>query len=100
MTPCWMSRLALMLAIVAGATANSAQAEGWLFRRSYYSHNDSPGFNGGEVPVARSAYREAVAGGRGRFSIRGGYRYNSIVIPNGNGFDRTVIRENWVDLDN
>ena len=91
------------LAIVCGLAAllapQPALAEGWMFGKSYYSHANSPGFQDGEIPSPRSAYRQAFVGAHPRFAIRGGWRMNSIVISNGYSVDRTIIREDWFDAD-
>ena len=74
-----------------------AQADNWMFRPSYYSHAPLPGQP--TVPVnQRSAYRQPFAGNHPHAAIRGGFRYNSMVLSNSQSVDRTVIRENWFDL--
>ena len=79
------------------AVGNTGQASDWMFRRSYYSHAPEPSDVG--YPESRSARRQPFAGAHPRSAIRGGYRYNNVVIQSGNSFDRTVIRENWFDAE-
>lgn len=71
-------------------------ASDWMFRRSYFSHAAVPG-QAGAQPNSRSAYRQPFVGAHPRFAIRGGYRFNNVVIQSGNNVDRTIIRENWFD---
>ena len=79
-------------------SASTASAADWMFGQSYYSHANSPGYVTGNAPRSRSAYRPAYLGGHQRFAIRGGIRMNTIVIWNGDSVDRTIIRENWNDV--
>jgi len=98
-----LSRILLVVVVISGfcfTSSSSAQAGDWAFRRSYYSHHDSPGYTGGEVPEQRSAYRPAYLANHPRFAIRSGYRYNSMVLQNGLGTDRTTTYESWFDADN
>lgn len=91
--PRWMTVAALAL-LAFPAVCDAGE---WMFRRSYYSHDDSPGYVCGPVPEPRSAYRPALVGAHPRFAIRGGYRINSMILWNGNSSDRVYFRENWVD---
>jgi hypothetical protein len=86
--------LAVLAALMGPAVGHAGD---WMFRRSYYSHDDSPGYAGGSIPEPRSAYRPALVGAHPRMAIRGGYRINNIVILNGNSSDRVYYRENWFD---
>lgn len=87
----WLGMLALM--------TSSADATDWMYERSWYSHLDSPGYVSGIAPRSRSAYRVPVISGQPSYAIRGGYRYNNIILFNGQSTDRTLIRENWADVD-
>jgi hypothetical protein len=90
----------LLLSAAAMATigVSTARAENWMFRRSYYSHGEAP-FLGGEMSQNRTIYREPWVGAHPRFAIRGGWRFNTFTLQNGNGsVDRTYFRENWYDL--
>ena len=86
------------LLVLAGLASECqvAQADDWMFRRSYYSHAATPTDAGS--PRSRSAYREPFAGNHPRFAIRGGWRMNNIILNNGSSSDRTFIRENWFDM--
>lgn len=76
---------------------NTLHASDWMFRRSYFSHAAVPGQSAAGLPSSRSAYRQPFVGAHPRFAIRGGYRFNNIVIQSGATSDRTIIRENWFD---
>jgi len=79
------------------AAAAPAEAGNWVFRRSYYSHAAGPGDLDDSAP-SRSAYREPWVGAHPRFAIRGGWRFNSYILHNGQSTDRTFFRENWYDV--
>jgi hypothetical protein len=89
---------ALFAAVMMLGPSTLQASEGWTFRRSYYSHADSPGFTGGDVYRPRGAYRDAYTTHGPRFVIRGGLRFNSINLSIGNNNDRTIIRENYFDI--
>jgi len=91
-------RVAIVAFVLLGILP-AVQADGWMFRRSYDSHDVPP-----EVadsfprPESRSAYRPArVSYGPG-FAIRGGYRINRIFMRSGQSTDLTVIRQDWFDI--
>jgi hypothetical protein len=82
-----------------GASVDSAQAEGWMFRRSYFSHvATGPEASPEAVPESRSAYRRAWAGTSPGFAARGAYRYNTVFLRSGNSVDVTVQREDWFEV--
>lgn len=90
--------IALLLAVTfAVASASTANADSWMFHRSYYTHAPEHGGTSGPVST-RSGYREAFAGDHPRGAIRGGYRWNTIRMGSGSSMDNTVIRENFFDL--
>ena len=77
--------------------ASSAQASGWMFRRSYYSHKVPAELEASYPrPISRSAYRRPYIRSTG-YAVRGGYRYNRIFLRSGNSTDLTVIREDWFE---
>ena len=89
--------LGLVAAFGLDWAASKAQADNWMFRRSWYTHTPEQG--GTEGPVSsRTGYREAFAGNHPRGAIRGGYRWNHIQMGSGPNVDHTVIRENFFDL--
>ena len=90
----------LIVACGAGVAILPRAAEGadWMFEPSYFSHGNAPGYVAGLAPQSRSAYRLPWAGAHPRFAVRGGLRYNNIVIRSGNSYDRTLLREGWVDV--
>jgi hypothetical protein len=79
------------------AAASLADAGEWMFRRSYYSHTPGPGLLD-DSPPSRSSYSEPWVGAHPRFSIRGGWRFNTFTLQNGQSTDRTFFRENWYDV--
>lgn len=73
------------------------QAEDWMFRRSYFSHQLPDGVQPTyPIPESRSAYRTAYY--RDGFGISTGYRFNNYVIQNGPRVDRTWYREGWIEF--
>ncbi len=75
------------------------QAEDWAFRRSYFSHiSNADQLSDPSLPQSRSAYRLPIKNSGPGFWVRGGYRYDSIIIRNGNSTDRTYTTEGWVDF--
>ena len=92
--------ISLVSAAVILAAGMPAQAEDWMFRRSYFSHmlppDVAPQY---PLPESRSAYRpayyrEALGG-----SVRSAYRVNNYIIQNGNRMDRTFYREGYIEID-
>lgn len=72
-------------------------AEDWMFRRSYYSHQLPDGMLPHyPVPESRSAYRTAYY--RYGFGVSTGYRINNFVIQNGARVDRTITQEGWIEF--
>lgn len=88
--------------LAAGGWTQSASAEDWMFRRSYYSHAtatyDESGVPLGPPIPSRWAYRKPYAGNGPGFAARGGYRYNIQNMRSGNNVDVTVLRENWFEF--
>lgn len=85
------------LAVILSSQLQSASAEDWMFRRSYYSHDFPNGLPADyPQPVNRSAYR--IAHYRDGFGVNSGYRINNYVIQNGNRIDRTYYREGWIEF--
>jgi hypothetical protein len=70
-----------------------------MFRRSYFSHEVPPDLaKTMPRPTSRSAYRRAMIHTSPGFAIRGGYRFNTIIMRSGNSTDVTVTRENWYNI--
>jgi len=87
------------LGIALGMSAPLSHAGNWIFRRSYYSHQiPSQLQHKYPLPHSRSAYRPAVTGVRPGYAVRGGYRYNRILLRGNGSTDITVIREFWHDI--
>ncbi len=99
-----ITRSQLLTALVAAASTfactHEASAGAWLFRRSYFSHVLPPDVAATyPQPESRSAYRRAIPSPHPSFSIRGGYRHNTINIRGAGGSrDYTVEREYWFEL--
>jgi len=94
----------LMLAMLTGAMGLSfgnsrAEAEGWMFSRSYYSHDLPP-----EVaaryprPESRSAYRLPQLATTPGFALKGARRWNYVRMFNGNSYDTTILRSDTFDV--
>src|SRR5579872_2991370 len=81
----------LCLSVIVTAAA-SASAGDWVFRRSYYSHAAGPGVLD-DSPPSRSSYTGPWVGAHSRFASRGGWRFNSFTLQNGQSTDRTFYRE-------
>jgi hypothetical protein len=85
----------LGLSHVAASTA-SADDQGWMFRRSYFSHVLPPEIQARyPVPESRSAYRRPLVNLNPGFAIRGSYRYNPIEIYDGRSTDVEIYRSFW-----
>ena len=92
-----LTGLLFSLCLAWGLTAAPADAGDWMFRRSYYSHAQGSGLLD-DAPPSRSSYSEPWVGAHPRFAIRGGWRFNSFTLQNGQSTDRTFFRENWYDV--
>ncbi len=80
--------------LVCVLVSETASAEDWMFRRSYFSHMPPPGVRVDyPLPKSRSAYRRAYRGGGWGFSVKSSYRYNRIYLRSGNSADVTIQRE-------
>src|ERR1700680_3172175 len=83
----------IWLADVRSATADD---QGWMFRRSYFSHVLPPEIQARyPVPESRSAYRRPIVNLSPGFGVRGVYRYNPIEIYDGRSTDVTIYRQFW-----
>jgi hypothetical protein len=89
------------LAILSGlwlSAAGTARADdqGWMFRRSYFSHVLPPEIQARyPVPESRSAYRRPLVNLAPGFGVRGSYRYNPIEIYDGRSTDVEIYRQFW-----
>ncbi|WP_339727304.1 hypothetical protein [uncultured Gimesia sp.] len=76
-----------------------AEAESWMFNRSYYSHELPP-----EVaaryprPESRSAYRLPQLATTPGFALKGARRWNYVRMYNGSGYDTTILRSDTFDV--
>ncbi len=92
--PLRLSALAAVLVLF--AAPSDMRASDWIYRRSYHTHDVPPEESGFQsFPQSRSAYRRAYVNTTPGFAVRGGYRYNRILMRDGASTDLTVIRENW-----
>jgi hypothetical protein len=93
-----LCRIVLAAAGLLSATA-SADAQDWMYRRSYFSHSLPEGVEAPHpVPESRSAYRTAYYNQGSGYTVRSAYRINNFVLQNGNRVDRTYYREGWVEF--
>jgi hypothetical protein len=96
-----LARLTATLAVVIGLCqfANNPAAaddQGWMFRRSYFSHVLPPEIQARyPVPESRSAYRRPLVNLSPGFGVRGSYRYNPIEIFDGRSTDVEIYRSFW-----
>ncbi|MEX0717687.1 MAG: hypothetical protein WD066_13925 [Planctomycetaceae bacterium] len=93
-------RLALPCAaaffLAADPNLPTAEAAGWMFEPSYYSHELPPEVAAEHPrPVSRSAYRRAWAATQPGAAIRGAWRFNRVQMRSGNSVDTLIIREDW-----
>ncbi len=87
---------ALAALLVLFSAPSDVHASDWIYRRSYHSHDVPPEQSGfSSFPQSRSAYRRAYVNTTPGFAVRGGYRFNRILMRDGASTDLTVIRENW-----
>lgn len=91
-------RLAACLALVMLVSPlQTARANDWMFRRSYFSHQLPPGVAPNyPIPDSRSAYRTAYY--HHGFGVNSSYRINNYVIQNGSRIDRTIYQEGWLEF--
>jgi hypothetical protein len=98
-------RLTATLAVVAGLSLvplsrASAEDQGWMFRRSYFSHVLPPQIQARyPVPESRSAYRRPIVNLSPGFGVRGIYRYNPIEIYDGQSVDIEIYRQFWFQME-
>lgn len=92
--------LSLLAGTVGLGFGNSrAEAENWMFNRSYYSHQLPP-----EVaaryprPESRSAYRLPELATTPGFALKGSRRWNYVRMYNGSGYDTTILRSDTFDV--
>ncbi len=94
----------LFLVLVTGSinlsfVCQRAEAENWMFKRSYYSHELPP-----EVaeryprPESRSAYRLPELATTPGFALKGARRWNYVRMFNGNSYDYTILRSDTFDV--
>jgi len=94
----------VLLAMLTGTAGFSfgnqrAEAESWMFNRSYYSHQIPP-----EVaaryprPQSRSAYRLPEWATTPGFALKGSRRWNYVRMYNGSGYDTTILRSDTFDV--
>ena len=68
----------------------------WMYRRSYFSHVlPSEAQANYPVPTSRSAYRVPMVQVYPGFSVQGAYRYDPVVINDGQASDVTIYRQFW-----
>jgi hypothetical protein len=95
-------RLASLLAIaslVLMTAPNSASAEDWMYRRSYFSHvpvhPQAPVY---PVPASRSAYRPAIDPAAHAIRFRSEWSWDQHIIQNGPRVERTWHQEGFLQF--
>ncbi len=95
----WAAKFLPLLALAFLLSAETAQAQDWMFRRSYYSHAYPPEYYAQfPPPDRRTAYRPAFRATTPGFGIRGVYRYNRIQLGQGQNSDITLYRQGWFEV--
>jgi hypothetical protein len=95
-------RLCITLLVAAGLSALAlrpalADDEGWMFRRSYFSHVLPPAVQARyPIPESRSAYRVPLIDVYPGSSVQSVERYNTILLDHGN--DVMIYRQFWVQF--
>ncbi|MBI1313548.1 hypothetical protein GC176_19835 [bacterium] len=96
--------LLIVLTFCGSTAANTATANDWMFRPSYYSHAIPADMaaDAGQLasandpmfpqPVPRSAYRRAYAQLGPGFALRSNYRFNIYRLRSGQSQDTTYFR--------
>jgi hypothetical protein len=93
-------RLCITLLVTVGLSAfvlapASADDQGWMFRRSYFSHILPPEVQARyPIPVSRSAYRLPLVDTYPGFAVQGIQRWNTIQFDHGT--DTTIYRQFWI----
>ncbi len=82
---------------VFGVRPVSADDNGWMYRRSYFSHVLPPAVQARyPIPVSRSAYRLPLVDVYPGISVQGVQRYDTILMDHGN--DVTIYRQFWIQV--
>jgi hypothetical protein len=91
--------IAICLSTILVSQTTQASAETWAFRRSYFSHIASAAeYDNPDLPQSRTPYRPAYKPETPGFYVRGGFRFNSTILRNGNSTDRTYRNEGFVEF--
>jgi hypothetical protein len=94
------TRLCVTLLVTAGLNVFAVRPakgddQGWVFRRSYFSHVLPPEVQARyPVPESRSAYRLPLVDVYPGFAVQGVQRYNTILLDQGR--DVTIYRQFWL----
>jgi hypothetical protein len=88
--------VALASGLFASGSASADDEQSWMYRRSYFSHVLPPQIQARyPVPESRSAYRRPYVNLSPGFGVRGSYRYNPIMIYDGQSTDVEIYRQFW-----
>ena len=82
-----------------GFGTTRAEADNWMFNRSYYSHQLPPEIAAQYPrPQSRSAYRLPELATTPGFALKGARRWNYVRLYNGNSYDNTILRSDSFDV--
>lgn len=87
-----MKRICSLLAVAAGLAASQADAESWVFRRSYYSHDPVSHVRIGRQTAIGPIYTRP----QGEYFTTGLRHLHSTITVGGQTFDHLNVWESWV----
>lgn len=86
------SAILTLVISVSLAWPSSSRAEGWLFKRSYYSHNPVKA-----VEIAKKPGRGPRYTSPSGAYVQGGYRrMRSTIVVGGQSYDHVNVFESWI----
>lgn len=84
----------LLIALTGASHASAARADGWMFARSYYSHQPTRHVDIGHRPPGGPFYTRPQG-----VYVRSGYRnVRSSIVVGGYSYDHANYYESWVQV--